>query len=203
MITISLFFQASTYSELEDRIAEWAKNFFSVEKGITLTIVSLLDAVTQDKEQKKGWIVQFYVQDTKKRPDLIQILPIQTGYFEAIKKINRGQNQAYRKGRRFEQYIVRLLRKHGWFAKRNFGSHGTKIGGISYQDDGFAYRNGVALFWTAKWSGIGDTEPEHWPELEKVIALAEMYGGIPIFVGKRGRRVYFLNMKTEEDFSIE
>lgn len=125
-------------------------------------------------------------------------------YYKILKEQSKNQgNKSYRQGTAFERRVVAYFRKHGWFAKRNWGSQGTRIKGKSYKDDGFAFRRGIV--WTAKWSKHSATKPEEFSEdCEATKELAHMFGLIPVFAGvKENRRIYLVNLDTGEEIELD
>jgi len=122
-------------------------------------------------------------------------------YYKILKEHSKS-NKSYQQGVAFERRIVAFFRKNGWFAKRNWGSQGTRIKGKSFKDDGFACKKGIV--WTAKWSKNHATRPENYSEdVEATKALAHMFGLIPVFAGVDDRRrIYLLNLDTGEKINL-
>lgn len=111
-----------------------------------------------------------------------------TEYFKYIKKHG---NKLYEQGRNFEYATMKVLRKHGYYCIRKFGSKGF--------EDIVATKQGSLLFVQCKHSNFRTTTPEddlasHYAK--GLIDLAERYGGLAIFAGVKKRRMYF--MKWED-----
>lgn len=123
-------------------------------------------------------------------------------YYRLLKENAPKRNKSYQQGVSFERRIVAFFRKHGWFAKRNWGSQGTRIKGVSYKDDGFAFNKGFV--WTAKWSKKLPTKPEDYSEdVEMTKRLAHMFGLVPVFAGiNEARRIYLVNLDTGEEIKL-
>jgi Holliday junction resolvase len=137
----------------------------------------------------------------KEQLELFIIIPASAKYYQWIKN-HPDKRRNYKRGTSFEQRIVEHFRKRGWFAKRNWGSQGTRIEGKSFKDDGFAFKDGIV--WTAKWRKRGETRPEDHPEEVKLMReLARMFNITPVFACvTKDRKIRLVNLNTMEDIKI-
>jgi Holliday junction resolvase/GTPase SAR1 family protein len=129
---------------------------------------------------------------------------LQTAYFQRVKQEN-AQNQNYVRGRAFEYRVIKALRNRGWHCMRKFGSHDDIYDDGKHASlDVTAYKHGVYLMITCKYSARGATSVLSDPKWENLRDYAERFGAIPVFAGvDEKRRVYFTNLKNMQDFSLD
>ena len=132
----------------------------------------------------------------------------QLEYFRNV-KAHEKSNKNYKRGRDFEYRTMRFLREHGWHCMRKFGSHNDKYklpdGSIlDVPLDVTAFKNGVYLLISCKYSINGPTDHETDPLWENLKRYATFFGkgAIPILAGideKRHLRLIDLREITPFD----
>ena len=101
-------------------------------------------------------------------------------------KAGEKANRNYLKGRNFEYRVMALLRRHGWHTMRRFGSKAEHIEGIGkVPTDLTAFKGGVYLIISCKWSGNHPTTPMDDPDWKNLVTYCERFGKtcLPIFAG--------------------
>lgn len=121
---------------------------------------------------------------------------------EYYKKAEGKSNKNYQRGRDFEYRVMRLLRKRGWHCMRKFGSHDDiwKIDGekIHVPVDVTAYKNGVYLIISCKYSIKGPTTYLDDPKRDNLIRYCRQYGPkcIPVMACvNEQRHAYLIDLR--------
>lgn len=156
-------------------------------------------------------IVPDYVIDTENPleenyKELVRIIMIKT--LEALamskeyyEKAREKSNINYVRGRNFEYRVMALLRSRGYHTMRKFGSHDDiwKVDGkaLHVPLDVTAYKNGVYLMITCKYSILGPTTIYDDPKRENLVRYAEKFGALPVFAGiDESRHIYFVDLRS-------
>jgi len=135
------------------------------------------------------------------------------------KKASQLADKNYVAGRNFEYLAMRYLRKHGWHTMRRFGSIGvifcarcgrevsrktkrcptceTSRNVVKASLDFTAYKNGLYLMVTAKYSAKKATVYLDDPYWKNLVTYARFYNAIPLFVGvTEDHKIYFVDLRT-------
>lgn len=133
----------------------------------------------------------------------VEFIKKSASYYAYLKRHPEKRRTNYTSGANFEQRVVNHFRTRGYFAKRNWGSHGTHIKGVSFKDDGFAFK--VGIVWTAKYSKNHETFPEDHPEdIKMVKKLAKMFELTPVFAGVGAdRRIKLIDLNTMKRIELK
>jgi len=150
--------------------------------------------------QKNYWDVERLVLKHK-----LDDLRMSTDYYT---KAEERSNKNYQRGRDFEYRVMRLLRKRGWHCMRKFGSHDDiwKVGDekIHVPVDVTAYKNGVYLIISCKYSIKGPTTYLDDPKRENLIRYCRQYGPkcIPVMACvNEQRHAYLIDLRDYSTMS--
>lgn len=119
------------------------------------------------------------------------------GYYGKVKE---KSNKNYERGRNFEYRVMATLRRYGWHCMRKFGSHDDiwKVGkeDVHVPLDVTAYKNGVYLMVSCKYSILGPTGAVDDPKRKNLVAYCERYNAVPVFAGiDEDRHVYLMDLR--------
>ena len=127
-------------------------------------------------------------------------LRMQKDYFI---KAEGKSNKNYKRGRDFEYRVMRLLRRRGWHCMRKFGSHDDiwKVDGekIHVPVDVTAYKDGVYLIISCKYSIKGPTTYLDDPKRDNLIEYCKQYGPkcIPVMACvNEQRHAYLIDLRS-------
>jgi Holliday junction resolvase len=126
-------------------------------------------------------------------------------YYEKAKE---ASNKNYIRGRNFEYRVMKKLRKAGWHCMRKFGSHDDKYteNGVrkSASLDVTAFKNGVYLLISCKFSIKGPTSWMDDPKWRELRDYAKKFGAIGVFAGVSAtRRIYFVNLNNLKPMKLK
>ena len=112
-------------------------------------------------------------------------------------KVEEKTNKNYVRGRTFEYRVMAALRRYGWHCMRRFGSKAEHIDGIGkVPTDLTAYKKGVYLIISCKYSILGPTAPVDDPDWKALVTYAERFDAVPVFAGVNSdRHVYLVDLR--------
>ena len=142
------------------------------------------------------------------------------------RSLDKHTGWAYKVGRQFEYRAMHELFQLSWHAMRRFGSHGVKFCGkcgrhVHYNRDKCvhcgtgknvmkasldftAYKNGVYIMATCKFSQNKSTMYLDDPIWYNLVTYANVYGALPVFCGINEKRaVYYTNLLTLKPLSAK
>jgi len=138
----------------------------------------------------------------------LEDLRMSADYYKQAEEKGRG-NVNYRRGRDFEYRVMRHLRARGWHCMRKFGSKDDvwKVDGESVHVpvDITAYKDGIYLIISCKYSIKGPTTYLDDPKREDLIRYCRLYGPncIPIMACvNEARHVYLIDLRDYSTMTL-
>jgi len=120
------------------------------------------------------------------------------------RKAREKGNKNYQRGARFEYRCMKVLRDLGWHCMRKFGSHDDIWGKLHVPVDITAYRNGVYMVISCKYSINHATTYLDDPKRDNLVEYCKLFDAIPVFAGvNERRRAYFVDLRTLEPLDPE